>query len=305
MKYLRVFASFQSYGLNFTQSRFEKAMSGAFDSTHKMHEGIYANLGVNMANSSFYSRKSENMIQSAKSSIGMDNSTSTGDARGNFLQDRILFSIADLTPVNDVSFRKNVNKMFRLGAEMGKELLTIIPEEHKEKLKSITLTFNDDSFFLDRFFAKVVKFLESSLIFVETVFSYVVRGLTRFMNLLIQISTTLLELPVYLPFISGLWSNVIAPGTGDMSLMSVYCLIGGIPATLFYRLYRGREPFSSEDITALETVKLPQLFIYTWNHHALTQTDDPHELKRRNAVFDWYDYCFFTLTGFLKWQAPT
>ena len=287
VKFHRVNADFQSFGMNFTQKRFEDAFTNIFEKSQQVFDNTYSKLGAKRANNSMFSSENQKALQNAKSSIGLDNSTSTGDARVNYLQDRIIASMNDMQPVNDVSFRKNINKLFRLGREMGKELLTILPDEHKEKLRTIVLTFDDDSFFIGRLFARAVKLLESIMVFLQSLVSYIIRGLMRFMNVMIQITTTLLELPIYLPVISTFWSKFIAPGTGEMSLLSIYCLLGAIPANLFYRLYRGVEPFSVNDIHALETVKLPQLFIYTWNNHELTHTSNPHELKRREAVFDW------------------
>jgi hypothetical protein len=281
-----VFGAFQSYGFNFTQKLIiEKKLGNAVEFTQNSFDGLYTKLGAKRVNDSMFGGQEK--LKVMKDSTGLDDGMSTGDARVNYLQDRIMASIQDVEPVNDVSFRHNIKKLFRLGTEMGKELTIAIPKEHREKLRGIVLEFDDDSFFFGRMLARAMKLVESIAVFVEEVFIYVVKGLSRFLNLLIQISTTLLELPVYIPVFSSFWAKLIAPGTGEMSLLSIYCLIGAIPSALFYHAYRGLEPFSVNDIKALETVKIPQLFIYTWNTHELTRTSDPHELKRRNAVFDW------------------
>jgi hypothetical protein len=297
IKYHRVYGAFQSYGFNYTQKLIiEKKLGNVVQWSQNLFDPFYTKFGARRVNTSMFSvfgdHGNQEKLKSAKDTIGLDDGTSTGDARVNYLQDRIMASINDVEPVNDVSFRHNIKKLFRLGIEMGKELMTAIPKEHREKLRSIVLEFDDESFFIGRLLARAMKLVESIFVFIGEVFIYVIKGLARFMNLLIQVTTTLLELPLYVPMFSSLWAKVIAPGTGEMSLLSLYCLLGAIPSTLFYRVYRGREPFSVNDIQALETVKIPQLFLYTWNTHELTRTSDPHELKRRSAVFDWYDYHF-------------
>jgi hypothetical protein len=106
-------------------------------------------------------------------------------------------------------------------------------------------------------------------------------------NLIVQVMITIIETPIYVPFLTYFWKKYIAPGSGDLSILTLYTLIGAVPSTLFYKLYHRHDPFTENDLIALESNKIPQLFIYTWNHHPLTNTIDKHEINRRNAIFDW------------------
>jgi hypothetical protein len=78
-------------------------------------------------------------------------------------------------------------------------------------------------------------------------------------------------------------------------------LAGSIYGTWTYKVFNGgKAPFTDADLTVLKTVKEPELLLYTWNHHPLTNAMDSPQLRRhRLGIYDWIPRMHMTVTATL------
>ena len=284
-QYHRVAGAYQDAGMKFAHEKIQAQFKKLLNSTDNKLQDMMLEHGVDPSSLPKY--QNLEAIQSAKDSLGLDSGFNYADARVNYIHDRILENLNGSNPVNVASFKGNLVQLAELGSQMGDELLEIVPEEYKEHLSHINLDFKSGTSFRDKTMARLLKAARSLALLAEQAVSFLSRILHRYLEITIQFMRTALELPIHIPFFTHFWKTVISPGSGELCLLSVYGLIGTIPATLFYKLYRKHDPVTEKDLIALESNKVPQLFLYTWNNHPLTKTNDPHEIKRRAAVFDW------------------
>jgi hypothetical protein len=102
----------------------------------------------------------------------------------------------------------------------------------------------------------------------------------------LQIIITISEMSVQIPLITNLWKRIISPTAGDLNILHFYSLFGSLHATTFFKLYWKKEPISPKDLIALENTKDASLFLYSWNNHPLTRTDNERVKERRREIFD-------------------
>lgn len=260
--------------------RIKTSFTKVLNSTDNMYANWFEKLGVKNPHGNV-----PLMSAKATETLGVEPSTSMGDARINFLHDRIIENINDAAPVNEATFKENILRLMDTGEQLGEELLRAVPKEYRDHVHHLSLQFKDGTSFRNRTMAHLLKIARSLTFIVEEVLSYTLNIMNRIMSMAVQTIMVILDLPFYIPFVTPLWKKMM--GSEDLSLMSLFNLIGAIPTTLFYKMYYGRDPFSRNDITALESNKIPQLFLYQWNHHPLTRTTNVHEMKRRTGIFDW------------------
>jgi hypothetical protein len=78
----------------------------------------------------------------------------------------------------------------------------------------------------------------------------------------------------------------------SLSLLEILCFLGGSFGTFRYRRYNDKAPFTAVDIEVLDSVKNPEIFLYTWNSDPRTYAmDSPALQDHRLGIYDWMQRC--------------
>jgi hypothetical protein len=104
--------------------------------------------------------------------------------------------------------------------------------------------------------------------------------------------------------------SVIFSGHTDLTLTDLLTLFGGTVATWTYKLYNENyAPYTSTDIEVLQTVREPELILYTWGNDPRTSDKDDNVTHvHRLGIYDWipkmHQLALSTLTS-LAIDLPT
>lgn len=224
-------------------------------------------------------------------SVGSDESKKANvaelDTKTKFFMDRIYESLPDAETLDRGLEEKNMQDIKSLSYRFYEDLGKVTDIKTAQKMHHKITQFTSPSI-LEQPLARILDFFHEMLDSLKEIIGKVAILMDDLIIIANRIVLALTELPLRIPFISKFWKQIVAPGVGELNVLHFYNFVGSCQATWAYKLYRGgKSPFTETDIQVIETVRDPQLVLYTWNLHPFTASNDPSVLKQRVQIFDW------------------
>lgn len=232
------------------------------------------------------------------------------DAKTHYFMDRVIENAPNSELLEHTVAEEHEVELDTITREFSEEFAEQLdPRAYDSMHHNISDFFRHGSSVLNRPLDRTIRLLHNVLSFIDRSTEQFFGSVDKFMGKIMTLVMKLLDIPIYIPFLSHYWKDVIAPGFGHISILHLYTLVGSCQATWMYKLYRhGREPFNDRDIEVLESVSNPQLILYTWKSDPLTASNDADVAHKRMAIFDWIPrMCaatFVTLTKSIQIVIP-
>ncbi|WP_447965545.1 hypothetical protein [Nitrospira sp. Ecomares 2.1] len=129
----------------------------------------------------------------------------------------------------------------------------------------VTGKITNPSSLFDLIIVDLLTAAEDLVLFIMDGIEYVIEAILSVAASAIKAFSDLINQPIDIPIVTWLWKNVITKGD-EFTLLDLVCLIFAVPATILYKLVAStllnpneapQAPFSSSDVTTIQTTGLP------------------------------------------------